>query len=184
MGCIKAGMEFGMKRPAVVLLVIGVLFAQGCTYVPGIKETNLTPLHQKTATRSDIEAVLGKPIASRATEEGSVSLYRYNKGAAGGIEGPTGDCRGEGDRRCLAASIILSPFIWGATPLLYASKRKKQKGFLGVAYVTDRPPTIVELSGSGEQETLLDQAIARLRDAQPSEDSAGLATGESEALSE
>ncbi len=66
-----------MKTPVEALLVVAVLFAQGC-----VERTDLSPVYEETATRSEIEAVLGEPVASRATEEGHISIYQYNTGEA------------------------------------------------------------------------------------------------------
>ncbi len=65
-----------MKTPTEALLVVAVLFAQGCS----VERTDLSPVYEETATRSEIEAVLGEPVASRATEEGHISIYQYNTG--------------------------------------------------------------------------------------------------------
>jgi hypothetical protein len=70
-----------MKTPAEVLFFVGALFVQGCTYVPSVEPTNLSAAYKETATRSEIEAVLGEPVASRVTDDGSISIYPYNKGA-------------------------------------------------------------------------------------------------------
>ena len=77
-----------MKTPVEVLLIVGVLFVQGCTYVPGVEKTDLSAVYEETATRSEIEAVLGEPIASWATDEGSISIYSYNRGAEGRVAYP------------------------------------------------------------------------------------------------
>jgi hypothetical protein len=77
-----------MKTPVEVLLIVGVLFVQGCVgvaYVPGVEKTDLSAVYEETATRSEIEAVLGEPVASRTTDEGSISIYKYNRGAEGGF---------------------------------------------------------------------------------------------------
>ncbi len=74
-----------MKTLAIVLLCVGVLFLQGCTYVPSVEPTDLSPVYEESATRSEIEAVLGEPVESRETKEGSISIYIYDSGAEGGI---------------------------------------------------------------------------------------------------
>jgi len=173
-----------MRRPVVVLIGIGALFVQGCTYVPGVEATDLSHVYDEAATRTDIEAVLGEPVASRTTDGVIISLYRYNKGAPGGAEAPLGAPHlGRGDEE-LIASLLVAPFIWVATPFLYSKKNREQKGFLGVAYAPDGPPTIVELWGREEPEALLDEAVDRLHAAQRSLKSEERAIAASKALPE
>jgi hypothetical protein len=151
-----------MKTPAEVLLFVGVLFVQGCTYVPSVEPTDLSAVYEETATRSEIEAVLGEPVESRVTDNGSISIYKYNRGARGGIEEPLGDpgfCVGDG---CLLG-LLVYPFVWASTPLLYANKKDKQKRFLAVVYSADDPPTIMQLSGNDDPDALMVQTVARLQ---------------------
>ncbi len=51
-----------MKTLATVSLCVGVLFLQGCTYVPAVEPTNLSLVNEGTAQRSEIEAVLGDKL--------------------------------------------------------------------------------------------------------------------------
>jgi hypothetical protein len=70
-----------MKTPIEALLVVAALFVQGCaTYVPGVDKTDLSAVYEETATRSEIEAVLGEPVAARTTDEGSISIYKTANG--------------------------------------------------------------------------------------------------------
>jgi hypothetical protein len=152
-----------MKTPVEVLLIVGVLFVQGCVgvaYVPGVEKTDLSAVYEETATRSEIEAVLGEPVASRTTDEGSVSLYPYNRGAEGGFA----DQQDISDHPVglffmLTTLGLLSP---GVTPFLYADKFDSQKGFLAIIYSADDTPTNVQLSGSGDPDALMDRAVAGL----------------------
>jgi hypothetical protein len=150
-----------MKTPAEVLFIVGVLFVQGCTYVPSIEPTDLSAAYEETATRSEIEAVLGEPVESRVTDNGSISIYKYNRGARGEIEAPLGDSCGGGG--CLLAFLLVQPFVWASTPLLYANKKDKQKRFLAVVYSADDPPTIMQLSGNDDPDALMVQTVARLQ---------------------
>jgi len=155
-----------MKRPAVVVFVIAALLVQGCTYVPGVEATDLSPVYRQTATRTEIEAVLGDPVASRTTDERIISLYQYDKGAPGGTEAPFGPTRGGSARASvgvlIAAGLVLAPFAWAATPSLHEDKRDKQRGFLGVVYAPNGPPLVFELRGKGEPEALLDEVQQNL----------------------
>jgi hypothetical protein len=153
-----------MKTPVEALLVVAALFVQGCidfTYVPGVEKTDLFAVYEETATRSEIEAVLGKPIASRATDEGSINLYPYNRGAEGGFAGPQEILDHPAGKILMWGTLgVLTP---GVTPFLYADKVDRQKGFLAVIYSTDDEPTHIQLVGSGDPDTLMDRAVARLQ---------------------
>jgi hypothetical protein len=155
-----------MEPRVVALLAIGALVLQGCTYVPGVEATDLSPVYDAAATRANIEAVLGEPVASRTTDDAIISVYRYNKGALGGAEAPLGPPfrggSGAGLGTLIVAGLVMAPIAWATTPFLYADKRDEQKGFLGVAYAPDGPPAIGELWGRGEPEALLDEAVERL----------------------
>ncbi len=152
-----------MKTPVEVLLIVGVLFVQGCVgvaYVPGVEKTDLSAVYEETATRSEIEAVLGEPVASRTTDEGSVSLYPYNRGAEGGFA----DQQDISDHPVglffmLTTLGLLSP---GVTPFLYEDKVDRQKGFIAVFYSTDDEPTDIHLVGSGDPDAQMDRLVAGL----------------------
>ncbi len=153
-----------MKTPIEALLVVAALFVQGCaTYVPGVEKTDLSAVYEETATRSEIEAVLGEPVAARTTDEGSISIYKYNKGAEGGAAGP--DDLDEhpvfGFLLMFTAGLSILP----ATPFLYADKFDSQKGFMAVFYSADDDPTdihLVGLVGSGDPDTQMDGLVAGL----------------------
>jgi hypothetical protein len=125
-----------MKTLATVSLCVGVLFLQGCTYVPAVEPTDLSPVYEESATRSEIEAVLGEPVESRGIDQGSISIYIYDRGAEGGIEAPLGyphvSCK-----ECGIGWILIQPFIWASTPFLYADKVDEQEGYLAVVYSAD-----------------------------------------------
>ena len=125
-----------MKTLAAVLLLVGVLFLPGCTYVPGVEPTDLPAVHEGTATRTEIEAVLGEPLESRDTNEGSINIYLYDRGAEGGFEAPLGAPGGCGGGGCELLLLAL-PFVWASTPFLYADKVDEQEGYLIVAYSAD-----------------------------------------------
>jgi hypothetical protein len=157
-----------MKTPIEALLVVAALFVQGCVlvaYVPGVEKTDLSAVYEETATRSEIEAVLGEPVASRTTDEGSISLYPYNRGAEGGFadqqdiaDHPVVDHL-VGKLLMLTTLGLLSP---GVTPFLYADKFDSQKGFLAVFYSTDDEPTDIHLVGSVDPDTQMDRVVAWL----------------------
>jgi hypothetical protein len=157
-----------MKTPAEVLLFVGVLFVQGCTYVPSVEPTDLSAVYEETATRSEIEAVLGEPVASRVTDDDSISIsiYPYNKGAGGELYEPLGDLSGHGVCRevvCLPAFLLVQTLVWASTPLLYENKKDEQKGFLAVVYSADDPPTIMRLPGNVDPDALMDGVVANLQ---------------------
>jgi len=152
-----------MKTPAEVLLIVGVLFVQGCTYVPSIEPTDLSAAYEETATRSEIEAVLGEPVESRVTDNGSISIYKYNRGARGEFEAPLGGPGGCNEALCLPAFLLVQTFVWASTPLLYANKKDKQKRFLAVVYSADDPPIILQLSGNDDPDALMDSVVANLQ---------------------
>ncbi len=150
-----------MKTPVEVLLIVGVLFVQGCVgvaYVPGVDKTDLSAVYGETATRSEIEAVLGEPVASRTTDEGSVSLYPYNRGAEGGFA----------DQQDILDHPVGKFLMWGTlglltpgvTPFLYEDKVDRQKGFMAVFYSTDDEPTNIQLVGRGDPDALMDRVVA------------------------
>ena len=119
-----------MKTLAAALFFVGVLSLQGCTYVPAVERTDLSVVHEGAVTRIEIEAVLGEPVESRVTNEGSISIYLYDRGAEGGFEEPFGSFSGCNEIPCVA----VLPFIWAYTPFLYADKVEGQEGYLGVVY--------------------------------------------------
>jgi hypothetical protein len=155
-----------MKTPIEALLVVAALFVQGCVgvaYVPGVEKTDLSAVYEETATRSEVEAVLGEPVASRTRDEGSISIYKYNRGAEGEFA-DQGDIGGHpvGAFLMLTTLGLLSP---GVTPFLYADKFDSQKRFLAVAYSADDDPTdihLVGLVGSGDPDTQMDGLVAGL----------------------
>ena len=115
-----------MKTPTEALLVVAVLFAQGC-----VERTDLSPVYEETATRSEIEAVLGEPVASRATEEGHISIYQYNTGERAEVSQTYED---------LGAFLTLFTLV-GGIPFLILADSIPQKGFLAVFYSADDDPT-------------------------------------------
>jgi hypothetical protein len=153
-----------MKTPVEALLVVAALFVQGCinfTYVPGVEKTDLSAVYEETATRSEVEAVLGEPVASRTTDEGSISLYPYNRGAEGGFAGPQEILDHPAGKILMWGTLgVLTP---GVTPFLYADKVDRQKGFLAVFYSTDDEPTNIQLVGSGDPDTQMDFLVAGLQ---------------------
>ena len=71
-----------MKTPTEALLVVAVLFAQGC-----VERTDLSPVYEETATRSEIEAVLGEPVACvRLVPYGDIRDARHIRPQPGGYE--------------------------------------------------------------------------------------------------
>ena len=63
----------------------------------------------------------------------------------------------------IVAGLVMAPIAWATTPFLFSKKNRDQRGFLGVVYAPNGPPTIVELWGKGEPEALLDEAVERLQ---------------------
>ena len=117
-----------MRSMAVAFLLTGYLFIAGCTYVPGVEPTDLSAVYEGTATRTEIEAVLGEPLESRDTNEGSINIYLYDRGAEGEFEAPWGvPCCGDGGA---LAALLMQPFVWASTPFLYADKVDEQEGYL------------------------------------------------------
>ena len=129
-----------MKTLATVLLCVGVLLLQGCTYVPAVEPTNLSLVNEGTAQRSEIEAVLGEPVESRGIDQGSISIYIYDRGAEGGIEASKWSCPS-------VCGVLIQPFIWASTPFLYADKVDEQEGYLAIVYSAD--DTVIEYSVFG-----------------------------------
>ncbi len=137
-----------MKTPTEALLVVAVLFAQGC-----VERTDLSPVYEETATRSEIEAVLGEPVASRATEEGHISIYQYNTGEAAEVSQVYEDWM---------AGLTLFTLV-GGIPLMILAESTPQKGFLAVFYSADDDPTDIHLVGSGDPDAQMDRLVARLQ---------------------
>ncbi len=150
-----------MKTLTTVLLCVGVLLLQGCTYVPAVEPTDLSLVNEGTAQRSEIEAVLGEPVESRGIDQGSISIYIYDRGAVGGIEAPFGYASGCGD--CAILNIIILPFALASTPFLYADKVDEQEGYLIVVYSAD--DTVIKYNdymAGGDIDLLVDREVARL----------------------
>jgi TPR repeat protein len=159
-----------MKTLTTVLLCVGVLFLQGCTYVPAVEPTDLSTVHEESATRSEIEAVLGEPVESRGIDQGSISIYIYDRGAEGGFENPLGKDAGSSGKNLLisvSGSIrtlfLAAPIYWAYQPSLYADKVDEQDGYLIVVYSAD--DTIIKYSdymAYGNIDPLMDREVARL----------------------
>ena len=137
-----------MKTPTEALLVVAVLFAQGC-----VERTDLSPVYEETATRSEIEAVLGEPVASRATEEGHISIYQYNTGEAVEVSEAY---------KSWATGLTYFTIV-GGIPLMILAESIPQKGFLAVFYSADDDPTDIHLVRSGDPDTQMDRLVARLQ---------------------
>ncbi len=140
-----------MKTLTTVLLCVGVLFLQGCTYVPAVEPTDLSTVHEETAARSEIEAVLGEPVESRETKEGSISIYIYDRGAEGGFEDPLVKHDGSSGENLLTSVLnsirtlfLAAPIYWASTPFLYADKVDEQEGYLAIVYSAD--DTVIKYS--------------------------------------
>jgi TPR repeat protein len=146
-----------MKTLATVSFCVGVLFLQGCTgldgqiYVPAVEPTNLSPVYEESATRSEIEAVLGEPVESRETKEGSISIYIYDRGAEGGFEDPLVKHDGSSGENLLTSVLnsirtlfLAAPIYWASTPFLYADKVDEQEGYLAIVYSAD--DTVIKYS--------------------------------------
>ena len=136
-----------MKTPIEALLVVAVLFAQGC-----VERTDLSPVYEETATRSEIEAVLGEPVASRATEEGHISIYQYNTGEAAEVS--------EAYESWMVGLTLFT--LVGGFPLAIIADSTPQKGFLAVFYSADDDPTNIHLVGSGDPDAQMDRLVAGL----------------------
>jgi hypothetical protein len=144
-----------VKTLAAAILLVGVLSLQACTYVPEVERTDLSAV-KSTATRSEIEAVLGEPIGLEATSDGSISVYPYNRGA-------------QGETKCCGRSGFELLLGWAATPFLYADKVDEQTGYLVIVYsVDDRVVRTRRVTVDGDPDRLvdreaelIDRAIAR-----------------------
>jgi hypothetical protein len=151
-----------MKTLAIVLVCVGVLFLQGCTYVPAIEPTDLSTVYENTATRTEIEAALGEPMVSRETKEGSINVYLYDRGAEGEIVSPWVGVSGCGEG-CGLAVLLSVPFVWASTPFLYAYKVEEQEGYLVVVYSADDASIRYGTYLAGENiDLLMDREVARL----------------------
>ena len=105
------------KAPAPIL--VGCLFIAGCVVIPGVDPTDLSSVQEETATRAEVETALGEPELSRATDEGRIDVYLYDRGAETQID-----------------TIVhpLTPLLWALTPLAYAFKVDEQESYLTVVY--------------------------------------------------
>lgn len=127
-----------MKTLAAIFVLVGALLSQGCTYVPGVKPTDMSAIREQTATRTEIEHILGEPSVSWETNDGSIDVYVYDRGAEGGVEGinPGSGC-GSDPVGCLVVVLLLQPFVWASTPFLYSNKVDEQEGYLTITYDQD-----------------------------------------------
>lgn len=148
------------KVLAAVLLSIGVQSLVGCTYVPAVEPTDLSVVRDKIATRAEVEAVLGEPVASRTENEGSVSVYSYNSGARGEIE-ELGKCTPE----CISPlAFLMFPVAWASTPIMYANKSVEQQGYLVVVYsVDDKIVRYKRRTGDTDIDLLLNSETVQLQ---------------------
>jgi hypothetical protein len=128
-----------MKMVARVLLLLGFVLSQGCTYVPGVEPTDMEPIRQKVANRAEVEAILGEPEETLQTNVGVINIYSYDAGADGNFEGVPFD--GGGGPHGLEAMIVFyalfSPIMWVGTPALYAEKAGHQTRYVAIVYSAD-----------------------------------------------
>jgi TPR repeat protein len=172
-----------VKTPAVVMLLASVLSLQGCTYVSEVEPTNLSVVREGTATRTDVEAVLGKPLESRDTNESSINVYAYDRGAEGGNVNVLDNdqaandalrCIVESAGLCILAYPVLQVGVWVSTPFLYASKVDEQEGHLIVVYsANDRAvcyrggPSVADIDAMIDGEVEYSPLRIRAKDGDP-----------------
>lgn len=116
-----------MRFPLIILLPFLVALA-GCAAMSGVEPTDLSFI-RAGVTEADVEQVLGKPVAQRRENFGSLNAYTYDQGTDAVLPQNYRGCVGA----CAMAYLIILPL----SVLEHGDIVSKQKGSISMVFDTD-----------------------------------------------